>query len=156
MPWSVPDDETVHPGRRAGGDRPYPGRHPARLGRPGSGADPDRRTDGLRRAGGLAGPSGAPPGTGPRARRGTVMTAAAVSAALPGNGPHPPAPGHLGLTPDGLARRARPLTGGERRAVTVTGVLAAVLGLTGFANSFRAVADAARASFGPLAVTVPA
>ncbi len=51
--------------------------------------------------------------------------------------------------------QARPLTGGERRAVTVTSVLAAVLGLIGFANSFRAVADAARASFGPLAVTVP-
>ncbi len=53
------------------------------------------------------------------------------------------------------ARRARPLTGGERRAVTVTSVLAAALGLIGFANSFRAVADAARASFGALAVTVP-
>ena len=52
-------------------------------------------------------------------------------------------------------RQARPLTGGERRAVRVTAVLAGVLGLIGFANSFRAVADAARASFGPLAVTVP-
>jgi hypothetical protein len=51
--------------------------------------------------------------------------------------------------------KARPLTGGERRAVSVTSVLAGVLGLIGFANSFRAVADAARASFGPLAVTVP-
>ena len=37
----------------------------------------------------------------------------------------------------------------------MTSVLAAVLGLIGFANSFRAVADAARASFGALAVTVP-
>ena len=53
------------------------------------------------------------------------------------------------------ARQARPLSGGERRAVTVTSVLAAALGLIGFANSFRAVADAARASFGELAVTVP-
>ena len=52
-------------------------------------------------------------------------------------------------------RKARPLTGGERRAVSVTSVLAGVLGLIGFANSFRAVAGAARASFGPLAVTVP-
>jgi hypothetical protein len=57
--------------------------------------------------------------------------------------------------PGERARRARPLTGGERRAVRVTSVLGAVLGLIGFANSFRAVADAARASFGPLAVTVP-
>ena len=53
------------------------------------------------------------------------------------------------------ARRARSLSDGERRAVAVTGVLAAVLGLIGFANSFRAVARAARASFGELAVTVP-
>jgi len=67
------------------------------------------------------------------------MTAAAIFAAAPGE--------HAG--------RARPLSGGERRAVTVTGALAAVLGLIGFANSFRAVADAARASFGELAVTVP-
>jgi Protein of unknown function (DUF2637) len=51
--------------------------------------------------------------------------------------------------------QARPLTRGERRAVGVTAVMAAVLGLIGFANSFRAVAAAARASFGPLAVTVP-
>jgi hypothetical protein len=57
--------------------------------------------------------------------------------------------------PGERAGRARPLTGGERRAVRVTAVLAGVLGLIGFANSFRAVADAARASFGPLAVTVP-
>jgi hypothetical protein len=60
-----------------------------------------------------------------------------------------PAPGER-------VRQARPLTGGERRAVTVTSVLAGVLGLIGFANSFRAVADAARPSFGALAVTVPA
>jgi hypothetical protein len=59
------------------------------------------------------------------------------------------------VVPDGHARRARPLTRGERRAVSVTGALAAVLGLIGFANSFRAVADAARASFGELAITVP-
>jgi hypothetical protein len=57
--------------------------------------------------------------------------------------------------PGGRGAQARPLTGGERRAVRVTGVLAGVLGLIGFANSFRAVADAARASFGALAVTVP-
>jgi len=68
------------------------------------------------------------------------MTAATITAAAP-SGEH--------------ARRARPLTRGERHAVSVTGVLAAVLGLIGFANSFRAVADAARASFGALAVTVP-
>src|SRR4029079_8704613 len=48
-----------------------------------------------------------------------------------------------------------PLTRGERRAVGVTAILAGVLGLIGFANSFRAVADAARSSFGALAVTVP-
>ena len=39
--------------------------------------------------------------------------------------------------------------------MAVIAVLAAVLGLIGFANSFRAVAAAARASFGPLALTVP-
>jgi Protein of unknown function (DUF2637) len=59
------------------------------------------------------------------------------------------------LGPGERARQARPLTPGERRAVSVTGVLAGALGLIGFANSFRAVADAARASFGALAVTVP-
>ena len=64
---------------------------------------------------------------------------AAITAAVPGE----------------HARQARPLTAGERHAVSVTAVLAGVLGLTGFANSFRAVADAARASFGALAVTVP-
>jgi len=61
----------------------------------------------------------------------------------------------IAAAPGERARQARPLTSGERRAVSVTSVLAAVLGLIGFANSFRAVADAARASFGPLAVTVP-
>ena len=61
----------------------------------------------------------------------------------------------VAAAPGKHARQARPLSGGERRAVTVTGVLAAVLGLIGFANSFRAMADAARASFGELAVTVP-
>ena len=52
-------------------------------------------------------------------------------------------------------RRARPLTAGEQAAVTMVAVLAAVLGLIGFANSFTAVAAAARPSFGPLAPTVP-
>jgi hypothetical protein len=61
----------------------------------------------------------------------------------------------VAAVPGERAARARPLTGGERRAVRVTAGLAGVLGLIGFANSFRAVADAARASFGPLAVTVP-
>ncbi len=51
--------------------------------------------------------------------------------------------------------RARPLTAGEQTAVTTVAVLAAVLGLIGFANSFTAVAAAARPSFGPLAPTVP-
>jgi hypothetical protein len=58
--------------------------------------------------------------------------------------------------PEKLERKARPLTARERHAVAVTGILAVVLGVIGFANSFRAVADAARSSFGPLAVTVPA
>jgi len=55
-------------------------------------------------------------------------------------------------TPTG---RARPLTAGEQAAVATVAVLAAVLGLIGFANSFTAVAAAARPSFGPLAPTVP-
>ena len=51
--------------------------------------------------------------------------------------------------------RARPLTAREQAAVATVAVLAAVLGLIGFANSFAAVAAAARPSFGPLAPTVP-
>ena len=51
--------------------------------------------------------------------------------------------------------RARPLSGGEMTAARAVAVLAAALGLLGFVNSFRAVARAARASFGDLAPTVP-
>jgi hypothetical protein len=49
----------------------------------------------------------------------------------------------------------RPLSEGERTAVSATAAAVAALGLLGFVNSFSRVADAARASFGPLAVTVP-
>jgi hypothetical protein len=53
------------------------------------------------------------------------------------------------------ARRAWELTGGERAAVAVVAALTAGLAVAGFANSFAAVAHAARPSFGPLAPTVP-
>jgi hypothetical protein len=51
--------------------------------------------------------------------------------------------------------QAQPLTGGERAAVAVVAALTAGLAVAGFANSFAAVAHAARPSFGPLAPTVP-
>jgi hypothetical protein len=51
--------------------------------------------------------------------------------------------------------QAQPLTGGERAAVAVAAALTAGLAVAGFANSFAAVAHAARPSFGPLAPTVP-
>jgi hypothetical protein len=53
------------------------------------------------------------------------------------------------------AGRGRPLTGGERRAVVTVAVLVLALGVIGFANSFTAVAHAARPAFGVLAPTVP-
>src|SRR5579875_1161427 len=59
----------------------------------------------------------------------------------------------------GLARpaagRPRPLTEGEQQAAWTVAVLVAALGLLGFVNSFRAVSQAAVASFGGLAPTVP-
>lgn len=51
--------------------------------------------------------------------------------------------------------RGRALTSNEFTAVAVVAALVAVLGLLGFVNSFAAVADAARPSFGRLAWTVP-
>ena len=61
-------------------------------------------------------------------------------------------PGDNDTTP---ARRARPLTEGEVRAVWAVAVLIGALGLLGFANSFAAVSRAARPAFGGLAPTVP-
>lgn len=62
-------------------------------------------------------------------------------------------------TPAGAAESASPrgraLTSNEFTAVAVVAALVAVLGLLGFVNSFAAVADAARPSFGRLAWTVP-
>jgi hypothetical protein len=75
------------------------------------------------------------------------MTVTALLPAPPGQ----PAP----VTAAPPAGRSRPLTMSERRTVATVAVLSLVLGLIGFANSFRAVASAARASFGPLAFTVP-
>lgn len=49
----------------------------------------------------------------------------------------------------------RPLTAAERAAVTVVGSAVGVLGLVGFGNSFAAVYQAARPSFGWWAWTVP-
>ncbi|MGW3351267.1 DUF2637 domain-containing protein [Nonomuraea rubra] len=49
----------------------------------------------------------------------------------------------------------RPLTKGERTAISVTAATAGALGLLGFVNSFERVATAAEPSFGWLAWTVP-
>ena len=51
--------------------------------------------------------------------------------------------------------RSRKLSTNEFTAVAVVAALVAVLGLLGFINSFAAVAQAARPSFGSLAWTVP-
>lgn len=51
--------------------------------------------------------------------------------------------------------RGRELTSSEFTAVAVVAALVAVLGLLGFVNSFAAVAEASRPSFGRLAWTVP-
>jgi len=67
-------------------------------------------------------------------------------------------PTALSTTPEraeGDASKGRALTSSEFTAVAVVGALVAVLGLLGFVNSFAAVADAARPSFGRLAWTVP-
>jgi hypothetical protein len=53
------------------------------------------------------------------------------------------------------AGRARPLTEGEMRAAWTVAIMVAALGVLGFVNSFRAVSQAAAASFGRLAPTVP-
>ncbi|MGK5559093.1 DUF2637 domain-containing protein, partial [Actinomadura kijaniata] len=55
----------------------------------------------------------------------------------------------------GAARQVRPLTGNEFTAAAAVAALVGVLALLGFVNSFAAVADAARPSFGSLAWTVP-
>ncbi|MFF4240453.1 DUF2637 domain-containing protein [Actinomadura geliboluensis] len=51
--------------------------------------------------------------------------------------------------------RGRALTSSEFTAVATVAALVAVLGLLGFVNSFAAVAEASRPSFGRLAWTVP-
>ncbi|MFD0904659.1 DUF2637 domain-containing protein [Actinomadura sediminis] len=51
--------------------------------------------------------------------------------------------------------RGRALTSSEFTAVAVVAALVGVLGLLGFVNSFAAVAEASRPSFGGLAWTVP-
>lgn len=56
---------------------------------------------------------------------------------------------------DADARQTRTLSSNEFTAVAVVAALVAVLGLLGFVNSFAAVAEAARPSFGRLAWTVP-
>ncbi|SNS13463.1 Protein of unknown function [Actinomadura meyerae] len=56
---------------------------------------------------------------------------------------------------EGSASQGRALTSNEFTAVAVVAALVAVLGLLGFVNSFAAVADAARPSFGRLAWSVP-
>jgi hypothetical protein len=53
------------------------------------------------------------------------------------------------------ASQGRALTSNEFTAVAVVAALVGVLGLLGFVNSFAAVADAARPSFGGLAWSVP-
>ncbi|TDB79669.1 DUF2637 domain-containing protein [Actinomadura sp. KC216] len=54
-----------------------------------------------------------------------------------------------------LSPRGRALTSSEFTAVAVVAALVAALGLLGFINSFAAVAEASRPSFGRLAWTVP-
>ncbi|HEU5026208.1 MAG TPA: DUF2637 domain-containing protein [Spirillospora sp.] len=58
-------------------------------------------------------------------------------------------------TAEGDASQSRALTSNEFTAVCVVAALVTVLGLLGFVNSFAAVADAARPSFGRLAWSVP-
>ncbi|WP_433146996.1 DUF2637 domain-containing protein [Actinomadura nitritigenes] len=53
------------------------------------------------------------------------------------------------------ATQARTLSSNEFTAVAVVAALVAILGLLGFVNSFAAVAEAARPSFGRLRWTVP-
>ncbi|WP_165966479.1 DUF2637 domain-containing protein [Actinomadura sp. 7K507] len=65
--------------------------------------------------------------------------------------PPPPSFGQTGSD----VRQARKLSSNEFTAVAVVAALVAVLGLLGFVNSFAAVAEAARPSFGRLAWTVP-
>ncbi|NVI91401.1 DUF2637 domain-containing protein [Actinomadura sp. BRA 177] len=66
----------------------------------------------------------------------------------------PPSPGPAEGA-EGGASQGRALTSNEFTAVAVVAALVAVLGLLGFVNSFAAVADAARPSFGRLAWSVP-
>ncbi|MFG1850823.1 DUF2637 domain-containing protein [Actinomadura geliboluensis] len=54
-----------------------------------------------------------------------------------------------------VSARGRALTSSEFTAVATVAALVAVLGLLGFVNSFAAVAEASRPSFGRLAWTVP-
>ena len=74
----------------------------------------------------------------------TPLHIAQVPAARPEDTPGEPGTG-----------KARPLTAGELKAAKTVAALASLLGVLGFANSFRAVARAAQPSFGPLAPTVP-
>ncbi|MEU4826026.1 DUF2637 domain-containing protein [Actinomadura sp. NPDC023710] len=67
-------------------------------------------------------------------------------------------PASLTTTPDraeGGGSQGRALSSNEFTAVAVVAALVGVLGLLGFVNSFAAVADAARPSFGGLAWSVP-
>ncbi|WUI00953.1 DUF2637 domain-containing protein [Spirillospora sp. NBC_00431] len=54
-----------------------------------------------------------------------------------------------------VSARGRALTSNEFTAVAVVAALVAALGLLGFVNSFAAVAEASKPSFGRLAFTVP-
>ncbi|WP_067475295.1 DUF2637 domain-containing protein [Actinomadura hibisca] len=70
--------------------------------------------------------------------------------------PHTPPPSFGNPDPnEPPAPPVRPLTGNEFTAAVTVAALVAVLALLGFVNSFAAVADAARPSFGRLAWTVP-
>ncbi|WP_412516478.1 DUF2637 domain-containing protein [Actinomadura madurae] len=66
----------------------------------------------------------------------------------------PTVPDHAVTAKDGPSQ-GRALTSNEFTAVAVVAALVTVLGLLGFVNSFAAVADAARPSFGRLAWSVP-
>lgn len=65
------------------------------------------------------------------------------------------APDGAEVAPPRSQARGRTLTSSEFTAVAVVAALVAVLGLLGFVNSFAAVAEASRPSFGRLAWSVP-
>ncbi|MGI5419232.1 DUF2637 domain-containing protein [Actinomadura luteofluorescens] len=93
----------------------------------------------------------------PAAKRAAEVPASVRSVTRPSDTPTAPAAvldGAEGTAPH-ASPRGRALTSSEFTAVAVVAALVGVLGLLGFVNSFAAVAEASRPSFGGLAWTVP-